>query len=838
MVEESEHWSAILDEIVAESYGRWGGRFTLIAPCASGAVTPAYLGWLKRFDPDIIYSYVDLSEAVLERLHAALSPAFLVRHDLYRKPDEHGAFQPKLPLGGLTALSVCGWMSRGSTMHAPRPVQIADVYYSVHPSPFLQDNFGCYRESSSSWPIAANMADHLQATMYVPPAIQADKRMMPRPEGTAVILDTEQALIDRLAMRGSLVGLAQLSAQFAPQFELPYSTWTSTVSFIVGDTFADRLTFWNAGLHVPPWLQGGVTTLRASPKDFADDARFNSIVNILKNRVHHPVGGSASHSQIMLRSTSVSEQDLEGLAQRLRDAKTHQVYTHKVVASLDDVVPQPIRHPNVERLVDPTVSFGPSDWQVIDIADGHFKPPTMLPRHIRELPLLPGVAKTGAWAQDCLIERLENHSKYDNAQDSWILPQSLRMTGAFLRGYQMSGAVSPICMPRTTAEGLVAIFADQQAVLPHVRVPSDYAAFREALIGRRDWWPFTHSSNPELLPGIARDMRTSDKGRYLTALLRMAGGIHGAAEIFLSKFWAEQFNALGATPSLNEARIAQVTRTLRKRLRSGSIDGDAAWYRIAKLVLTEARAERAPKRYFRYDELASAFEAFRTTVRAAEERPPLDEVMDQHERESLEHSITYLCQREILHQGHEWKCAQCYNNNWVAIADLAKTMACEVCGRGQPAPISDPWQFKPNVFVFEAIREHGTLPMIWCLSRLASGARRAFYFIAGQELFLSAEAADSGRPEAEIDILAVSDGRVELCEVKSSAYDIDIEKLTALALRIRPDRVILAVMAPESQLIKTRLELLKAKLEGSGIRALSMTLQPNDFDDSTWLHYR
>ena len=270
----------------------------------------------------------------------------------------------------------------------------------------------------------------------------------------------------------------------------------------------------------------------------------------------------------------------------------------------------------------------------------------------------------------------------------------------------------------------------------------------------------------------------------------------------------------------------------------GSIDGDAAWYRIAKLVLTEARAERAPKRYFRYNELAIAFETFRKAVGAAEERPPLDEATDEHERASLDHSITYLCQQEILHQGHEWKCAQCYNNNWVAIADLAKTMTCEVCGRGQPAPVSDPWQFKPNAFVFEAIREHGTLPVIWCLSKLANDTRQSFYFIAGQELFISAEAAESGRPEAEIDILAVSDGRVVLCEVKSSAYDIDIEKLAALAFRIRPDRVILAVMAPASQLINTRLELLKSKLDGSGIGAFSMTLQPNDFDDSTWLHYR
>lgn len=838
LVEESEYWSTILDEITAEAYGRWGGRFTLVAPCVAGEVVPTYLGWLKRFDADIIYSYVDLSEEVQTRLHEFLSPAFLVRHEGYREPGEYRAFRPELPMQGLTVLSVCGWLARGSTIYAASPVKIADVYTSVEPSRFLQDNFGCYGQSMTSWPIAANMADHLQATIFVPPEIQSDKRMMPRPEAGSVVVDTENALIDRLAMRGSLFGLAQLSAKFAPQHELPHSDWSRTVAFVVGDTFADRLTFWNAGLHVPAWLQGGVTTLRATVEDFADETRFKSITEILKNRVHHPVGGSASHSQIMLRSASVPEKELMGLAERLLQAKTHQVYTHKTIGSLDEVVPKAVRPPNVERFVDPTISFGPADWQAVDIIEGRFRPPTILPRHIRDLPLLPGVAKDGLWAQDCLIERPENHSKYDNVQHSWILSQSLRMTPAFSRGYQLSGLTSPLCMPRTTAEGLVAMFADQRTVLPDVRAPNDQTAFRQALVGRRDWWPFTKSSRADLPAGIAIDARPSDKGRYVTALLRMAGGIHGAASLFLSEFWSKQFEALGATPKVNEARIDQVERTLRKRLPGGSLDDDDAWKRLAKVVLSQARAERSPKRFLRYDDLAAAFDAFRIAVSARDGRQPADPTTDEHERASLDHSLTYLCQQEILHQGHEWKCQQCYNNNWVAIADLAKSMSCEVCGRFQPAPVNDPWQFKPNAFVLEALREHGALPMIWCISRLAADARRSFYFLAGHELFLSEESADAGRPDAEIDVLAVCDGEVQLCEVKSSAYDIDIEKLVLLALRIRPQQLLLAVMAPASPAIKVKLEQLRERLAATSIAVNSLTLEENDFDASTWLHYQ
>jgi hypothetical protein len=75
----------MLEAIFAECYGRWAGRHSLIVPCEGGNIRPAYLPWIETYDPDIIYSYVELSEAYLERLHEKLYPAFLVSHDFYRR---------------------------------------------------------------------------------------------------------------------------------------------------------------------------------------------------------------------------------------------------------------------------------------------------------------------------------------------------------------------------------------------------------------------------------------------------------------------------------------------------------------------------------------------------------------------------------------------------------------------------------------------------------------------------------------------------------------------------------------------------------------------------------
>ena len=76
LVEETEHWQTILDAIAATSFAQWGGRFTLIIPCENGGIRPAYLPWLKAYDADVIYSYVDLSDAAIERFTKNSVPPF------------------------------------------------------------------------------------------------------------------------------------------------------------------------------------------------------------------------------------------------------------------------------------------------------------------------------------------------------------------------------------------------------------------------------------------------------------------------------------------------------------------------------------------------------------------------------------------------------------------------------------------------------------------------------------------------------------------------------------------------------------------------------------------
>ena len=86
LVQDEEHAQLALDGIFADSYGRWGGRFSLIVPCVDGKLSPTYWPWLESYDPDIVYSYVALDRADVLEIHERLSPADYISHELGADP--------------------------------------------------------------------------------------------------------------------------------------------------------------------------------------------------------------------------------------------------------------------------------------------------------------------------------------------------------------------------------------------------------------------------------------------------------------------------------------------------------------------------------------------------------------------------------------------------------------------------------------------------------------------------------------------------------------------------------------------------------------------------------
>jgi hypothetical protein len=219
--------------------GRWRGRFSLIVPCVSRKILPAYWPWLEKFGPDIVYSYVPLSDHDVLEVHERLAPSAYMSHRLAHEPrlDVYG-FKPSYDATLLSSLSLVFKLAR----YAPAardgaPVKISDCWFTEHPSRLLTDNFGTYTNCVGGGIFPSDASVAASVISVLSPEHQEDRRHgIPRDLRT---LPDEIAAYEQYAERKA-TALSVMSAQFAPRLQFHDSRWHRSFNLVLGETFDDR----------------------------------------------------------------------------------------------------------------------------------------------------------------------------------------------------------------------------------------------------------------------------------------------------------------------------------------------------------------------------------------------------------------------------------------------------------------------------------------------------------------------------------------------------------------------------------------------------------------------
>ena len=820
----------MLDAIFADCFSRWGGRYNLIIPCENGWPRLAFMPWLEAYDPDIIYSYVDLNDEQVEDLNELLCPSFLVAHHFFGDERDLRSFRPDLPMEGLSSMSVCTIAANADPHFGRRPIKLVDNHPGVRAPAFIEENFGTFQNSSSSWPLGLDLSEYVESVTLSSAEIQNDKRIVPRTISEVVVGEDEY--LTQLATRGDLVGPAQLSAWHCPRLDFRNRRWGESFNLVVGNSFSDRLMYWNARSLYPTWLDQSIVTLRVDPDQLGRDDFFEMLVTMLSRR-NRVTTGSDSQVRVTIRSTSVALGELEELREKFKSKKTWHLYGAEGVLNIDDCVPSEGEIQHAAPMASGLRFPNQRDWQYVSSTGRSLRLPTVLPRHLRNVSPLPFRLRQGVWAQDIELQRENDLSRYINIVHRWRLPRRLRVTDAFALRYQL-GVHGPICVPRVNGERMLTMFTGYDSEMAEIHEPEDGNLFRLALCQPTARWVYSRGGN------VGRDApafsaKLSDKGQYLRAMLSRSGGLGNAEAIFLSKFWKAQFELVGGTAAATDTRIDDVIQTLKARLVQGAIETDDQWRRTARVVLAEARRVRQFQRYLRYDYLKKEFDKVRKVFAERHGIPKEKGLWVDLEDNYLPDSVQFLCRLKILHQGHEWRCSECGNNNWVSIDNISRAMRCDVCDSSQSPPVTNTWRFKLDSFILEGLREHGLLACVWCLSQLRERAEVSFYFAESMRLTYTKEAYYKNVADAEVDLMVVVDGKTYLCEVKSSGGSFGIDKLVEVAKRIRPDVVRVAVMSEASLGLDAVMTGLREALEGTGIAAELMTFDTGVLDDSPHL---
>jgi hypothetical protein len=313
--DDAPHTQLNLDAVFFESYTRWAGMYTLIVPArADNFLEEGYGEWLRHFDPDFIYSYVDLDAGFVDKIDRTCCPIAFLKHKA-RDPEDREidwrTFLPDFdhyiqPVSSISAVQSPATYPQ--SFHEER-IREPTVFtqYGMEPSDrFLADNFGT--------------GFNLHAVTHAVPGffktlclVRADlpANMVAGTERCFSRLDAFRAITDRKA-----VSIAQLAMANSAGIPLPESRgWAFAFRLFIGSTPLDRIHFWNSR-HLRSSWSDSPNSLMLEPDFFEDDELVKQLGQYLNK--HNFIGHGAGQHQAEIHSVSVESDILNAIRNKLK----------------------------------------------------------------------------------------------------------------------------------------------------------------------------------------------------------------------------------------------------------------------------------------------------------------------------------------------------------------------------------------------------------------------------------------------------------------------------------------------------------------------------------------
>lgn len=765
----------ILERIFKYNRERWGGRYNPVVLTNGRSLASPWLSLLVAVDPDVVKSTVALERNLVELLDRKISPHLI--EPPARSEEREGEYYLHLQGKGLEILPThqnvraAGWVGGSKLVLFETHWQRTDTAVKQ----FVEWNFGSYSPMTTVTERALAGVDTKRFSI-------------------TDIASLSDALTQLSTYESFTYPIQICAVPNVALSDVEHSRFGETFLVVVGDSVTDVAHFWNHPLSVPRWSRTHLKQLWLPVALATNEAFIPALASWLQHAAD-PGGNMQQSIRFVSRSLPQARlaEIVEPIAQPLRMFKD-------IAAISEPEVPTLRATTGLPRL-GPRMGLASMDLPSMDL----YRVSGTKERITLNEPKAAEGLVGEYWMADVYMEfRPERHPTITGRDLWWQLPRRNILP------QRMFGRAA-----RVQRDRYPSVLMKRGEPYLDIQLPDDLSIFCMLVAA----WEGSYYYSADARASVSRPsfggVRRSEKGRYLSGLIELFGGLHPAASVLEQRYWRRMFDILSGRKPGSDAEIVKgVMNKLKKLLNANpgtfyGRDESLSW--LARVVFQLAQHIPEPR-----EVPFSVFEGEAEKELADFNAGRESDHQWSFSRDELTGAVGDLTASNVLLMGVRVRCPSCGYRAWYSIDEAKQTLKCHGCGYSFPTPSEPVWHYRLNSLVQAGYGQHGLAPVVLILGEMLMWATSSFIFAPSLDVFER----EAEQPFGDLDIVAIVDGKFVIGEIKQSRDLFDqtvFDKMLEIAKRVRPDELLFASMDSEPN-----------KLIEENIHRISVELEPYD----------
>jgi len=782
-----------LDLIFKFNREKWGGRYNPIILTDGAQIGEKWWGFLRDYDPDIIYSTVLINEELQKKIQAFITPLETINNS----GDQTRIHISNDPISILPTkrniTEIC--QSLFNEEYKLVLFEIADTAPEAIRL-FLQRNFAILEDGQST-------------PIYLKKVLQNVKKIRYEIKDFD---NLNRSLLDLGEFHNRVIYPAQICSIPDSVKDVEYNAVNEKFTIIIGDTAEELSYFWNRTIIIPKWMRKGLNQLWLSNELAGNKVIQPGLAKFISRYVDQ-IGNHISRGGHFV-TFSLTDEAIKGISGSFAN-KIHHPCSY---ANYDQPQIPDYGHKKGVFFLKQSLELFRTNSQEEHLVLG-------------EPDLEEGVLAGQSWFADLYIQfRPERFTSIHGIPYWWQLPKRNNIL-ADLHFFNKPARINEhgmfsVLMKRRSQ------FQPNENILV-VKLPSDRSIFAALICGER-FDCIDQDPRQRFLSKPYSDIQSSDKGMYLSGVLSLFPDMLNAHLLLEERYWRRMFeNMSNQDTNKDEKKKNELSNRLKKQIEKGidinTSEEGRKW--LTEQIFIYAKEVSKRDVDLTYEDFEK--EAHKETEEYNRNNP---ENPIPFNRSMFNCTLSELIDWNVLLMGIKPKCPRCGYRIWYHLNEAGQQIDCKGCGYRYSVNAQEKWQYRLNSLLKAACSKHGTIPVLLAIGQLLSDARSSFIYFPSVELIKRNEDYKKNQCLGEIDLLCIKDSKFIIGEIKQTVGLFradDFNKIGDIAEKIKPDIIIFSsIDIKPNALVEENVKALQERLKNLEIKVRWYPIRQRAFEAS------